>query len=117
MSLNMRAFDDRLSCYELSRQVMGYHVPLDNVRLELTPSRFYLLPYHHLEVAEFESAHKGDTISLSFVSHKVRITGRNLRDLAVAFQERTVVSVTPVPERYGALGESVQGLVDSIQIE
>ncbi len=41
MSLNMRAFDDRLSCYELSRQVMGYHVPLDNVRLELTPSRFY----------------------------------------------------------------------------
>ena len=94
MSLNMRAFDDRLSCYELSRQVMGYHVPLDNVRLELTPSRFYLLPYHHLEVAEFESAHEGDTISLSFVNHKVRITGRNLRDLAVAFQERAVVSVT-----------------------
>jgi hypothetical protein len=117
MSLNMRAFDDRLSCYELSRQVMGYHVPLDNVRLELTPSRFYLLPYHHLEVAEFESAHKGDTISLSFVNHNVRITGRNLRDLAVAFQERAVVSVTPVPERYGALGECVQGLVDSIQIE
>jgi hypothetical protein len=47
----------------------------------------------------------------------VRITGRNLRDLAVAFQERAVVSVTPVPERYGALGESVQGLVDSIQVE
>ena len=117
MSLNMRAFDDRLSCYELSRQVMGYHVPLDNVRLELTPSRFYLLPYHHLEVAEFESASNGDTISLSFVSHKVRITGHNLRDLAVAFQERAVVSVTPVPEKYEALRECVQGLVDSIQIE
>ena len=117
MSLNMRAFDDRLSCYELSREVMGNHVPLDNVRLELTPSHFYLLPYHHLEVAEFESANKGDTISLSFVNHKVRIAGRNLRDLAVAFQERAVVSVTPVPERYGTLGESVQGLVDSFQIE
>jgi hypothetical protein len=90
---------------------MGYHVPLDNVRLELTPSRFYLLPYHHLEVAEFESAHKGDPISLSFASHKVRITGRNLRDL-----ERAVVSVTPVPEKYEILQESVQGLVDSIQI-
>ena len=85
MSLNMREFDDRLSCYELSRQVMGNHVPLDNVRLELTPSRFYLLPYHHLEVAEFESAHKGDTISLSFVNHKVRITGRNLRDSGRCF--------------------------------
>jgi hypothetical protein len=117
MSLKLRAFDDRLSCYELSREVMGNHVPLDNVRLELTPSRFYLLPYHHLEVAEFESAHNGDTICLSFVKHKVRITGRNLRDLAVAFQERAVVSVAPVPEKYEALRESVQGLVDSIQIE
>jgi hypothetical protein len=96
---------------------MGYHVPLDNVRLELTPSRFYLLPYHHLEVAEFESAPNGDTISLSFVSHKVGITGRNLRDLAVAFQERAVASVTPVPEKYAASWEGAQGLVDSIQIE
>jgi hypothetical protein len=48
----------------LGRQVMGCHVPLDNVRLELTPSRFYVLPYHYLEVAEFESVPKGDTISL-----------------------------------------------------
>ena len=94
-----------------------YHVPLDNVRLELTPSRFYLLPYHHLEVAQFESAHEGDTISLSFIRHKVRITGRNLSDLAIAFQERAVVSVTPVPEKYEALQQGVQGVVDSIQIE
>ena len=117
MSLNMRTFDDRLSCYELSREVMGNHVPLDNLRLEVAPSRFYLLPYHHLEFSEFESAHNGDTISLSFINHKVRITGRNLRDLAIAFQERAVVSVTPVPENYGALRVSVQGLIDSIQIE
>ncbi len=115
--MNMREVKDRLSCYELSRQVMGEHVPLDNVRLELTPSRFYLLPYHHLEAAEFESAHKGDTIALTFVNHKVRITGRNLRALAVAFQERAVVSVTPAPEKYEASWESAQGLVESIQIE
>ena len=115
--LKMREFKERPKCYHLSREVMGNHVPLDNIRLELTPTCFYLLPYHHLEVAEFESAQNGDTISLSFVSHKVRITGRNLRDLAIAFQERAVVSVTPVPEKYGALRESVQGLVDSIQIE
>ena len=115
--MNMREVKERLSCYELSRQVMGNHVPLDNLRLELTSTRFYLLPYHHLEVAEFESGYKSDTIALSFVSHKVRITGRNLRALAVAFQERAVVSVTPVPEKYETLWESPQGLVESIQIE
>ena len=86
--MKMREVKERLSCYELSREVMGHHVPLDNVRLELTSTRFYLLPYHHLEVVEFESAHKGDTIALSFVNHKVRITGRNLHDLAVASRPR-----------------------------
>jgi hypothetical protein len=64
MSLNMRTFDDRLSCYELSREVMGNHVPLDNLRLELTPSRFFLFPYNQLVVSEIESAPKGDTIYL-----------------------------------------------------
>ena len=117
MSLNMRAFDDRLSCYELSRQVMGNHVPLDNLRLELTPACFYLLPYHHLEVAKFESAHESDTIALSFVNHKVKIAGRNLRALAIGFQERAVEWVMPVPEKYGDAWEGVQGMIQSIEIE
>jgi len=96
---------------------MGSHVPLDNIRLELTPTCFYLLPYHHLEVAKFESAHDSDTIALSFVNHKVRITGRNLRNLAVAFQERAVEWVMPVPEKYAEVSEGALGLIQSIEIE
>jgi hypothetical protein len=113
----MREFKERPACYHLSRQVMGSHVPLDNVRLEMTPTCFYLLPYHHLELAKFESAHDSDTIALSFVNHKVRIAGRNLRDLAVAFQERAVEWVKPVPEKYGDAWEGVQGLIHSIEFE
>ena len=115
--LKMREFKERLECFHLSRQVMGSHVPLDNIRLELTPTRFYLLPYHHLELAEFVSAHDSDTIALSFVNHKVRITGRNLRNLAVAFQQRAVEWVMPVPEKYAEAWERAQGLIQSIEIE
>jgi hypothetical protein len=96
---------------------MGNHVPLDKVRLELTPTCFYLLPYHHLEVAKFESAHDSDTIELSFVNHKVRIVGRNLRALAVGFQGRAVEWIMAVPEKYGDALEGAQGLIHSIEIE
>ena len=115
--MNMREVKERPSCFQLSRQVMGCHVPLDNVRLELTPTCFYLLPYHHLEVAKFESAQERVTLALSFVNHKVQIAGRNLRDLAIAFQERAVQWVKPVPERYAEVWGSANALIDSIKIE
>jgi hypothetical protein len=115
--LKMREFKERPKCYHLSREVMGNHVPLDNLRLELTPTCFYLLAYHHLEVAKFESGHDGDMIALSFVNHKVKIAGRNLRALAVAFQECAVEWVMPVPEKYGEAWEGAQGLIQSIEIE
>jgi len=117
IDLRLRGLKERPECYHLSHQVMGSHVPLDNIRLELTPTRFYLLPYHHLELAEFVSAHDRDTIALSFVNHKVRIAGRNLRYLAVALQERAVEWVMPVPEKYAEAWEGAQGLIQSIEFE
>ncbi len=113
----MREFKERPECYHLSRQVMGNHVPLDNLRLELTPTCFYLLPYHHLEVAKFESGHHIDTIAIAFVNHKVKIAGRNRRALAVGFQERAVEWVMPVPEKYVDAWEGVQSVIQSIEIE
>jgi hypothetical protein len=108
---------ERPACYKLSRQEMGCHLPMDNLRVELTAIRFYLLPYHHLELAEFQSAHKGDLIALSFVNHKVRIEGQGLRDLALAFQERAVVWVKPFLDEYVSVWESAPGLIHSIEFE
>jgi hypothetical protein len=71
-------------CYKFSRSVVGEHVPLDNLRLELSSTRFYFLSYHHLDMAIFESATDRDTLTISFLNHQVRIAGTNLRELAVA---------------------------------
>ena len=108
---------DHSPCYQLSRTVMGEHVPLDNLRLELSPTCFYILPYHHVEVAKFESGDTGDTLSISFLKHQVRIAGRNLRRLAVGIQGRAVEWVKPVPERYDAVAGTEASAIETIEIE
>jgi hypothetical protein len=50
------------------------------------------------------------------VNHNVKIAGRNLRALAIGFQERAVEWVMPVPEKY-AEAWGAQGLIHSIEIE
>ena len=75
----------------------------DSLRLEINPACFYLLAYHHLDMAKFESDQSGDTLTLSFLNRTVRMTGKNLRRLAIKIQKRDVESVKPMPDKYGAL--------------
>jgi hypothetical protein len=104
-------------CYRLSRSVMGENVPMDNLRLEVNPESFYLLSYHHLECAKFDSGKDGDTLTLSFLGHQVRIVGRNLRELAVALQKRAVESITPMPNRYSVAASGQGGSVEAIEVQ
>ena len=90
-------------CYKLSRRIVDNHIPLDNLRLETSPTHFCVVPYHHLEFAEFESAQSEEVITLQFLNRSVRIRGRNLRTLGEALQERTVESINLLPERYEPL--------------
>jgi hypothetical protein len=54
-------------CFNIKRGVNGSHVPADNLRLELNPKGFYLLPYHHLELVKFEAGDGLDTLTLTFL--------------------------------------------------
>jgi len=86
-------------CYEPASKFGG----ADSLRLELTPACFYLLPYHHLDMAKCESDKGGDTLTLSFLNRIVRMTGKNLRELAIQIQRRNVESAKPMPDKYGLL--------------
>jgi hypothetical protein len=88
----------------------------EGLRLELTPTCFYLLSYHHLDIAIFESDKGSDTLTISFLNRTVRITGKNLRELAIDIQRRNVESVKPMPDRYGSIG-SGDAWVKTIEIE
>ena len=103
-------------CFNLKRGVnSSSHVPADNLRLELNLKGFYLLPYHHLELVKFEAGDGLDTLTLSFLKRTVLITGKNLRDLGLALQDRYVEFVRPLPalDRYSSLagtGASVKSI-------
>jgi len=100
------------SCYDSSSKFGG----ADSLRLEITPTCFYLLPYHHLDMAKWESEKGGDTLTLSFLNRTVRMTGKNLRDLAIKIQRRDVESVRPKPDKYGVLA-SDDIWIKSIEVE
>ena len=99
-------------CYETVSKFGG----ADSLRLEITPACFYLFPYHHLDMAKCESEKGGDTLTLSFLNRTVRMTGKNLRDLAIKIQRRDVESIKPKPDKYGVLA-SDEVWIKSIEIE
>lgn len=53
-------------CYEQHIGVNGSAAPTDCLRLEPNPKCFWLLSYHHLEFAAFESTQGEDIITMSF---------------------------------------------------
>jgi hypothetical protein len=99
-------------CYEPSRDSGG----ANSLRLELTPACFYLLSYHHFDMAKFEAEKGSDVLTLSFLNRIVRITGKNLRDLAIEIQRRNVESVKPIPDKFGSF-VSGEVWIKTIEIE
>ena len=103
-------------CFKQRTGVNGFSAPVDHLRLELTSKSFCLLPYYHLELVKFEAGDGQDTLILLLLNRTVRITGKNLRELALALQDRCVEFIKPVPERYAPLiGNEVT--VRTIEIE
>jgi len=106
------------SCFNFRRGVNGSSVPMEHLRLELNPKGFLLLSYHHLELVTFESGAQQDTLTLSFLNRTVLITGKNLRELGLALQDRAVefVRTRPALDRYSSLAGN-EPSVKTIEIE
>lgn len=105
-------------CHYLRRGVNNSPASADNLRLEVDSNSFYLLPYHHLELVKFEAGEGQDTLTLSFIKRTVFIKGNNLRELALALQDRCVEFIKPMPvfDRYSSLAIS-GGSVKTIEIQ
>ena len=92
-------------CYKIRTGVNSNPAPVDNLRLEPDANSFYLLPCHHLELVKFEAGDGQDAITMSFLKRTVFIKGKNLRELALALQDRCVEFIKPMPvfDRYSSL--------------
>ena len=78
------------------------------LRVELADGTFFVLPYQHLVCVRFEPG-ADEAINITISGHEVKIMGKNLRELALAFQKFTVDWVKELPRRYVAVanGEGV----------
>jgi hypothetical protein len=105
-------------CFKIRRGVNSNPTPVDNLRLEPDSKSFYLLPCHHLEFVKFEAGEGQDTLTLTFLKRAVLITGKNLRELGLALQDRSVEFVRTMPtlDRYSSLAGN-EALVKTIEIE
>jgi hypothetical protein len=75
----------------------------------LADGTFFVLPYQHLVCVRFEPG-ADEAINITISGHEVKIMGKNLRELALAFQKFTIDWVKELqPGRFvaAANGEGV----------
>ena len=72
-----------------------------SLRVELADGTSFVLPYRHLVCVRFAPG-TDDTINVTIARHEVKITGKNLRELTLAFQKLSVEWVREFPARFAA---------------
>jgi hypothetical protein len=73
------------------------------LRVECSPDKQFLFPYGYLEQAKFISDKDAEVVELRFKNTHVRITGRSLEPLWTSFQNLSVASIKPLPDRFTPL--------------
>jgi hypothetical protein len=91
--------------------------PCACIRIETSDRTAQLFPYQHLVTASLDCRGEAEILSLTFSTHDVEITGRNLRALLSTVQDFAVKWLRPIPQRYEALGNSDDGVITHIRIE
>jgi hypothetical protein len=97
-------------CYSATQ----YGNSVAGLRVETTAFSFFALPYHQLERVDFISANGTDTVTVSFITCTVRVTGKNLHRMAaqIATQEVQYMSASPKnnppPERNSTCIEKIE---------
>jgi hypothetical protein len=86
------------------------------LRVELQDGSQNLYQYAWLERVQFSPAAEADTVTLFFNRQSVRITGKKLKELVMAFQRMGVEWVKERSEQFSSIGSSDGAWVDTIQI-
>lgn len=84
--------------------------------MEPTGAEAHLFPYQQLISAALIHADGTETLTLTFASHEIACSGRNLRELFHAVQDFAVKWMRPMPERYHATFAGNCGLIATIRI-
>jgi hypothetical protein len=86
------------------------------LRVDLQSGAFLVLPYSHFAFAHFQREGDSETLRVTFISHEVRVNGRNLRELGLALQKLGVDWIREAPARYASLAARGCTFIERIEI-
>ena len=96
-------------CWNKDYQAQG-------LRVELADGNLYVFPYRRLAFVRFESGNDHDTLRVVLDTHEIHITGKHLRQVALAFQKSAVDWVRELPGRYGSQADDDHVWITSIAV-
>ena len=76
------------------------------LRVEVTPDESFIFPYQQFLGAHHIRQRDSETLVISFSTHEITASGRELGKIASALQDLAVEWIKAVPARYGALPET-----------
>jgi hypothetical protein len=86
------------------------------LRVELRDGSLNLYQYAWLERVQFLPTADADSVTLFFNRQSVRITGKKLQELVMAFQRMAVEWVKEQSEHFNSVGSSDGAWVERIQV-
>ncbi len=86
------------------------------LRVELADGNLYVFPYRRLAFVRFESGNDHETLHVVLDTHEIHITGKQLREMALALQKSAVDWVRELPSRYGSQADDDHSWVTSINV-
>lgn len=117
----------RQSSTDLSRQ----HAPETNrrspcwrqgreqpcLRVETKADDAFIFPYQQFLGAHHTRQGEVDSLIISFSTHEITISGRQLDELALALQELSIVWIKTIPERYRELPKNEGPWITQIDVK
>lgn len=84
--------EGRSSCWRRGRDVLCLHVS--------TQSEIFILPYQQFHCARLTGRSESETLTISFSTHDIIVSGQQLYEVALALQELSVDWIKVMPARY-----------------
>ena len=87
------------------------------LRVELADGSLYVFPYRRLAFVRFESGNDHDELHVVLDTHQIHITGKHLREVALALQKSAVDWVRELPGRYSSQASDDHALITRITVQ
>jgi hypothetical protein len=87
------------------------------LRIELNSGETFFFPYRQFLGGRYNRVGNQETLQISFSTHLITLSGRNLVELAVALEDLAISWIKPLTSRYRELVEPDAAFVINIEVK